>query len=107
MPKKVDMPKSTIRMVEALCCDYSRMKNEVLRERKASEVLWNYKKILKSIDEALTECCETPSMAQIMLFDVGHRVGYERTEMTYMCSETYYKLKCAVKTAIAKKLNYI
>lgn len=90
------------RLISALCEDYSR-RERMIREgglslRMLSELRYLNIKILEGAEEGAFPDGE------IIIGEIGARVGYANSELYYLSESTYKRRKAEAKRCIAKKL---
>ena len=90
-------------LVRALCADYARREEIILRRdaqrRVDNELRYLNFKILDAASEIVGE-----AHAQIFISEIGSFVGFAKSDIDCMCEGTYKKYKTLVKQNIAKKL---
>ena len=93
-------------MVVALCADYERRRSAIaersVTHRTEMEYLYLNFKLLSAAEEIVGE-----SRAELMIREIGERIGYAYSDLYEMSEVSYKKKKQEVKTNIAKRLHLI
>lgn len=98
--RQMRLPVTVRDLVQAICADHERRENEMRRWRGTAEQRDMWRKADGIIADALDLI--DPALRGIMLDDISHRRGYEKSRAHVMMSrKMYYSEKNKVETAIA------
>ena len=93
-------------MVVALCADYERRRSAIAERSVTHRTEMEYRylnfKLLSAAEEIVGE-----SRAELMIREIGERIGYAYSELYEMSEVSYKKKKQEVKSNIAKRLHLI
>ena len=91
-------------VVVALCRDYGRRREEILRARVSRRTAMEYKYLNGMILEAAREEVGE-ALVPAFIAEIGEEVGYARSRVDCMAEGTYKAAKARVIRAIARKLH--
>ena len=98
--RQMRLPVTVRDMVQAICADCERRENEMRRWRGTPEQREMWRKTEAVITDALEQV--DPGIRGIILDDIAHRRGYEKSRAHGLMSrKMYYNEKNKVETAIA------
>ena len=102
---KYNHPYSFVRVIEAIMADYTRRERTVAFSSEADDVIAEYQRINKIIDDAVTMV--EPELAVVILHDVINHIGYERSRaVVFAAKRTYYRRKAKLIHDIGAALHY-
>lgn len=100
------LPESVDAVVTALCADFWRRASSIEEGRSRRSTDAEHRYLNYKITAAATEAVGGYE-AEFFIREIGEKVGYAKSEMTWISEATYKKRKRAVKVCIAKKLHLI
>ena len=100
------LPESVDAVVTALCADFWRRASSIEQGRSRRSTDAEHRYLNYKITAAATEAVGGYE-AEFFIREIGEKVGYAKSEMTWISEATYKKRKRAVKVCIAKKLHLI
>ncbi len=92
-------------LIVALCRDFGRREDAVLRGSCSKRTAMEYKYINHRLLDAANEIAGRDGC--IYINEIGKRLGYAYTAIEYISESSYKKIKKEVKINIAKKLHLI
>ena len=102
----LDLPKSIVNTVIAICGDYERRERLILLEVSSEDVINTCKRINEAIDKALLKI--EPGMRKLILSDIKLRKGYDSSKSgVFYAKNTYYSRKRKLIHDIAAELFLI
>lgn len=103
---ELNLPTSVVRIVYALCADYSRRVTALRCPATPPNVRENFLRLNAAIDDSLVDI--EPGLRSILLNDVSELNGYDSSKSnSFISKNTYYARKRALIFNIAKRLQLV
>ena len=92
-------------LVCAMCRDFERRRLLIENKNVSKRTETEFRYLNFKIFTAAREICASESEALIYINEIGRKIGYAKTALSYVSEVTYKETKANIKDNIARKLH--